>query len=233
MTDYEIRTNEGGLDLDTSEATSHTLGHITGTIDCYSTRSIPMKNGFTLFREQFRPGAFAKTIQENRSMYCFFNHDKNRVLGSREAGTFEVSETSSGIEYRTALPNTTEGRDCVAYLERGEITGSSFGFISKGEAWEPGTDDEGLRTRSIQQAMLTECSPVFSPAYQSTVEKRSFERLAKELDKEIDEIYELATNGEFRSLWAPAEQLAAISTDYSIEYATKQLELLKLTVGRK
>ena len=80
------------------------------------------------------------------------------------------------------LPDTTDGRDLAVSLERGDISGMSFGFRVTKDTWDE-TGDMPMRT--IQAVDLFEVSAVAFPAYDDTsLALRSLEN-AKEARKVI------------------------------------------------
>lgn len=116
------------------------------------------------FREQISPGAFADTIK-NDDVRAYFDHDSGRVLGRKSAGTLRLKEDDKGLAVEIDLPDTTDGADVRALLERGDVDGMSFGFIVRKETWDE-TQDPPLRT--IQAVELREVSVVSEPAYTDT-----------------------------------------------------------------
>lgn len=128
--------------------------------------------------ERVRPGAFTKTLTED-DIRGLFNHNPDHVLGRNKAKTLTLREDKVGLAFEIALPNTQLARDLAVSIERGDITGCSFGFITRKAEW-----DETGKTprRSIIDAQLFDVGPVTYPAYAATdVEARSlFDAIAKE-----------------------------------------------------
>lgn len=88
------------------------------------------------FREVIAPGAFTRTLAENRDILALVDHDASRVLGRTRSGTLELRDTDKGLAYRITLPDTTTGRDLRALAERGDLGGVSMGFIATRDSWE-------------------------------------------------------------------------------------------------
>lgn len=64
------------------------------------------------------------------------------------------------------MPDTQTGRDVVALIQRGDVSGSSFAFKCISDRWvEEGT---GKPLRILEQVDLFELGPVAVPAYPST-----------------------------------------------------------------
>ncbi len=117
------------------------------------------------FVERVMPGAFTKTLQE-ADVRALFNHDENLVLGRNKSGTLELSEDDSGLYYRITPPNTTYARDLLTVIERGDVSQSSFAFMTIEEEW--GLSDQDFPRRDLLQVHLVDVSPVTYPAYLDT-----------------------------------------------------------------
>ena len=114
------------------------------------------------FVEQVHESAFAKTVQE-ADVRALLNHDPSLLLGRTSSGTLRIGTDERGLWYEVDLPDTTVGRDTAALIERGDITGSSFGFRMIEDEW--GETDDGFPLRTLKQVALRDVSPVTYPAY--------------------------------------------------------------------
>jgi uncharacterized protein len=147
------------------------------------------------FVEQVAPGTFAKTIVE-QDIRALFNHDENAVLGRLGPGTLRLAEDDTGLAYEIDLPDTTVGRDVAKLIERGDVSGSSFGFRTIDDEW--GETPEGFPLRTLTQVSLRDVGPVTFPAYtDSTSALRS---LAEARSLDIAVLVAAAEAGELRSL---------------------------------
>ena len=91
------------------------------------------------------------------------------MLGRCSAGTLRLSIDDVGLRYEIDPPDTQSGRDCVTSIERGDMTGSSFGFNVTSQAWrDESVDDEQYSIREITGVELFDVSPVTYPAYEGT-----------------------------------------------------------------
>jgi HK97 family phage prohead protease len=115
------------------------------------------------FRERIAPGAFKDAIKGD--VRALIDHDTGRVIGRTAAGTLRLSEDATGLSVEIDLPDTTDGRDLAVQLDRGDITGMSFGFRVTHDEWDE-TGDTPLRT--IHSVELFEVSAVAFPAYDDT-----------------------------------------------------------------
>ena len=114
------------------------------------------------FVEQVAPGAFSKTLKE-ADVRALLNHDPSMLLGRTASGTLTLSVDERGLWYEVDLPDTSVGRDTAALIERGDITGSSFGFRMIEDEW--GETEDGFPLRTLKQVALRDVSPVTYPAY--------------------------------------------------------------------
>ena len=135
----------------------------------------PAEADLGLFIERIRRGAFSRAIEEGQDVRALFNHDPNHVLGRRSAGTLRLREDDRGLWFEVDPPDTQMGRDVVAMIERGDVTGCSFSFRVRGEEWAESASD-GPTVRIITSADLYDVGPVTFPAYPDTsVAVRSLE----------------------------------------------------------
>ena len=134
------------------------------------------------FREIVAPGAFAATIQED-DVRALFNHDPNHVIGRNRARTLRLSEDSQGLAFEVDLPDTQTARDLAVSIERGDISGNSFGFQTLEDRWERG---DGGEIRTLVRVRLFDVSPVTFPAYPATdVALRSLEAFRATLERVV------------------------------------------------
>ena len=116
------------------------------------------------WRERIMPGAFKKTLRENKDVLSFFNHDPNQVIGRTSAGTLTVSEDFHGLAYQVKPPDTQWANDLLVSMRRGDVRGSSFMFdVINGKEWVKA--DDGVDERIVREVRLYEVGPVTMPAY--------------------------------------------------------------------
>lgn len=132
------------------------------------------------FREKIAPGAFAEAIKGD--VRALLDHDHGRVIGRTTAGTLRLSEDDKGLAVEIDLPDTTDGRDAAVLIERGDLTGMSFGFIVTKQTWDE-TGEIPLRT--IEKMELHEVSVVAFPAYDATeIALRSLDEVRKDRSRQ-------------------------------------------------
>lgn len=133
------------------------------------------------FREQILPEAIDGVIEQSDIM-ALLNHDNSRgILARSRFGkgslTLEVDET--GLKYRFDAPKTALGDELLEYLNRGDITSSSFAFSVDSDAWDKQAD--GTYIRTIKKfSRLYDVSPVFEPAYAQTSVCARFDEIKEE-----------------------------------------------------
>lgn len=121
--------------------------------------------------ETIAPGAFTETISGD--VRALVDHDHGRVIGRTKSGTLRLSEDDKGLRVEIDVPNTTDGNDLWELVERGDISGMSFGFRVTKQEWDETVDPP---RRTIQKVDLMEVSAVAWPAFDDTeIGKRSLE----------------------------------------------------------
>lgn len=147
--------------------------------------------------EEIAEGCFDESLtrctEPGKEIKALWNHDPRKPLGSTKTGTLRFcTEDKVGLAYDVDLPNNTWGNDARESVRRGDVDGSSFGFVCQEDRWSK-VEHEGeeIYKRSIVKAELWEVSPCTFPAYDSSeISCRSFEML-KEETKEESRIKEL------------------------------------------
>lgn len=129
------------------------------------------------FTETIARGAFSETIK-SADVRALIDHDSGRVIGRSTAGTLRLKEDETGLAVEIDLPDTTDGRDLAVQLDRGDISGMSFGFRVTHDEW----DESGvIPARTIHKVELFEVSAVAFPAYDdTTLAMRSLDQARKE-----------------------------------------------------
>lgn len=112
--------------------------------------------------ERIRPGAFDRALQERQDVVGLFNHDVNELLGRTTSGTVRLSVDATGLHYAIDLPAARA--DIAELAGRGDLSGSSFGFIARTVKYE---DDRatGDIIRWLVDVDLIDVSVVVHPAY--------------------------------------------------------------------
>ena len=140
--------------------------------------------------EVIHRGAITEETIKNSDVFAKFNHDSNKILARSKYGNgsllLEVDD--NGLRYAFEAPNTELGNELLDYLNRGDITSSSFSFSidrndSTAERWYK---KNGTIYRDIYKIeKLYDVSPVFQPAYEATSCSARFEEVKANSD-EVD-----------------------------------------------
>ena len=123
------------------------------------------------FTEVFAPGSADAAIRGD--VLALFSHDTSRLVGRTKSGTLRLSSDENGIMAEIDVPDTSDGNDLWALVDRGDISGMSFAFRATKQEWD---DTVTPPKRTVLKADVYEVSAVASPAYQdTTLAKRSFD----------------------------------------------------------
>lgn len=146
--------------------------------------------------EKIAPGAFENSIINN-DIRCLFNHDSGFVLGRQQAGTLELRTDNYGLWGRVKInENDQQALSVYARVERGDVSGCSFGFWPVSEVYE---EKDGEIHWTVNEADTSEVSIVTFPAYPQTEiqarkkdfnenQKRRLEARRKELRERLGKI---------------------------------------------
>lgn len=130
--------------------------------------------------ETIAPGAF--TDQLTADVRALVDHDTGKVIGRTKSGTLRLTEDTKGLRVEIDVPDTSVGNDLWVLVERGDISGMSFGFSVTRQAWDETVEPP---RRTIQAVSLVEVSAVAFPAYDdTTIGKRSLEAAKAEAETE-------------------------------------------------
>jgi HK97 family phage prohead protease len=134
----------------------------------YSSPSVDLY-GFT---EIIAPGAFVQALEANADILALRDHDSTLLLGRTKSKTLTLEDSQDGLRYKIKLPNTTAANDLAESIDRGDLDGTSFGFVCRDCNWSATEDGETIRT--LTEIELLEVSPCSWPAYpDSSVDLRS------------------------------------------------------------
>jgi HK97 family phage prohead protease len=125
------------------------------------------------FNEVIHPDAFTRSLVEQPDIRFLRDHNPQSILGRTKSGTLRVGVDNVGLWYECELPDTSEARDLVESIRRGDVDSCSFGFTTVEDEWTPGD----IPTRQLRDLTLYECSIVAFPAYENgtTVDLRSMQ----------------------------------------------------------
>jgi uncharacterized protein len=140
------------------------------------------------FVERIKPGAFRKSLSSRNDIKLLWNHDSSSVLGSTRAGTLRLAEDELGLRVEADLPDTQAGRDAKVLIQRGDVTGFSFGFTvpPNGDSWNSDGTERTLKSVRLLEVSTGVAFPAY-PTTNGTAQVRSLEEItmAAELDLEM------------------------------------------------
>lgn len=119
------------------------------------------------FTEVIRQGAFAKSLATGSNIRALYHHQGDALLGTTKGGTLQLREDAHGLAFTLSLPDTSHGRDLAILVDRGDVSGCSFGFRVPpgGDRWE----HRGAQlVRELLAVDLMEVTLTADPAYQDT-----------------------------------------------------------------
>ena len=126
--------------------------------------------------ESVAPGAFTKSLKEQKDVRALVNHDTTLVLGRTKANTLTLKEDEKGLWGCIQInPNDRAAMDLYERVQRGDVDGCSFGFDPITE--ESTTREDGGVHFTIKECRLWEVSCCTFPAYEETnIEARAADR---------------------------------------------------------
>lgn len=152
------------------------------------------------FLERFAPGAFRKTIDEQReAMQVLFQHGHDPQVGDKPLGPIdELKEDKAGAYYEVPLLEASYVRDSILPGLKAGLYGASFRFRAiieeinedpEASAYNP----HALPERTVKEAEVREFGPVTFPAYAgASAGVRSLtDRFTLGVDVEPDKLREL------------------------------------------
>ena len=134
----------------------------------YSTAAT-LRGGPDPRREVFAARAFAPRIEAGADIHLLVQHDYDRPLASRAAGSLRLEDRDDALAFEAEIAPELRGAgyvtDFLAGLEAGLVRGLSPGFRVPAGGETVKRNGAGL-TRVIARAELLELSAVTVPAYE-------------------------------------------------------------------
>jgi Escherichia/Staphylococcus phage prohead protease len=161
-----------------TEVRAKSDGHIEGHASVFDQEYVLWDSASYRVVEVVKPGAFARALKEKQDVRALNNHDPSQLLGRTSAKTLSLEEDDQGLYFDCDPPDTQVGRDVRTLIQRGDISGCSFGFtVGKDTVTETNDGQKTIRRREINEIRdLFDVSTVTYPAYEGTdVAARSIE----------------------------------------------------------
>jgi len=116
--------------------------------------------------EMVSPEAVSRSLKGG-DIRSLFNHDSNLVLGRTGNKTLELKADEVGLWGKVEInKNDSSAMDAYARIQRGDVTGCSFGFYPVKEDMKE--REAGGNLITIRDLDLFEVSPCVFPAYPQT-----------------------------------------------------------------
>jgi HK97 family phage prohead protease len=115
------------------------------------------------FYEVVRRSSFNAALASDQDVIGCVDHDHGKLLGRRRSGTLRLAVDAKGLFFSLDVPQTHLGVDVLALVERGDISGASFAFRTRKEAWV-GKD----RRELLDVELIDVCVCQSYPAYAGT-----------------------------------------------------------------
>lgn len=116
--------------------------------------------------ERIAPGAFTTALDRGDDVRLLLNHNPDNLLARTSNGTLRLAEDEQGLAVEADLVETTLGRDVRILIERGDLSGMSFGYRPElsSDSRELAPDGRQIVTRN-SVALLADVSLATFPAY--------------------------------------------------------------------
>ena len=175
MQNVEVRTFEAEIRAVDESSDGMTFG---GYAWRYNEPSLPLP-----FIERIAPGAFTRTLKSRNDVRAYYNHNDELLLGSSRAKTLRIEDRPDGGWVEIDLPDTELGRSVSYHVNRGDITGMSFGFSTVRDEWSADGNE-----RTLKEVRLHEVSVVSGvPAYPTTTSSvRNLKVIAHRTEMDAD-----------------------------------------------
>lgn len=117
------------------------------------------------FFESFAPVSVDRSLNENIDVRAAVDHNREKIIGRRSAGTMRISKDTVGLTFEIDVPETSVGNDILTSVRRGDYTGMSFSFYDSLYQW---SRKDGQPAGTVVDMKIREISPVSFPAYEGT-----------------------------------------------------------------
>ena len=109
------------------------------------------------------------------------------VLGSTRSGTLRLFEDAQGLRVEADLPDTQAGRDAKTLIQRGDVTGFSFGFTvpQGGDSWSADGSERTLHSVRLFEVSTGVAFPAY-PTTNGTATVRGLEKVAQRAQVDVD-----------------------------------------------
>jgi HK97 family phage prohead protease len=172
------------------------------------------------FVERIDPGFFSKSEGDGwPDVMARYNHDDNMLLGTTTGRTLRLMVDGTGLDYQVDVPQARA--DVYELVQRGDVSRSSFAFVTFDEDWS--MTDQGFPVRTLLSGRLVDVAPVNTPAYIDT--STGLRSLADKVGAELEEVRSAATIGDLKKFLDPAQTVIDMKTTRSTGQGEPHLNL--------
>lgn len=174
------------------------------------------------FVEQVDPAFFNRSKGNGwPGVICRFNHDTAQLLGTIAGRTLGLNIDRDGLLYEVEPPPSM--RHVIDYVERGDVSKSSFAFRCIEDEWSMTSDGGPLRT--LHSGQLVDVSPVVDPAYpDSTAGLRSF---AEHFEADFEEVRSMAAAKDLRRFFTRTDRSSVQPPKPKVTAAAAMMKLME------
>ena len=139
--------------------------HVDGYVNVPGRESRPVMTPRGRVNELIEPRAFAGALEEATDVQMLLDHDRNRVLASRSAGTLDIKEDAVGLRAKSVVTDP----EVIQAAKEGKLKGWSFNIKNPEDTVEERADK--LPLRRIRKLAMDEISLILHkvPVYSATV----------------------------------------------------------------
>jgi HK97 family phage prohead protease len=154
-----------GIEIRAAAEGTGSIGTLVGHAAVFGKDSAALGRRSFKFVERIAPGAFTRSLNENKDVRALWDHNPATPIG-RTPDTLRIKEDDEGLAVEIDLPDTSAARDLLSLVRAKIIDAMSFGFQVVAEKWEEVKDGADIRT--LIDVDLVEVSAVTFPAYPDT-----------------------------------------------------------------
>lgn len=116
-------------------------------------------------QERFAADAFAESRDD---VIATWEHDNGKIFARVSAGTLTIEDRADGAHHSASLGDRSYERDLIISVQRKEVRGASFEFMTMEDKWEKHQEDEDspvIFRRTVLKARRVQGGPVARPFY--------------------------------------------------------------------
>ena len=195
----ERRMTRGAVELRAADGVERRIGG-------YAAKFNKLSQNLGGFVERIAPGFFDKSRDAAwAGVMARYNHEL--LLGTIAADSLRLSVDDTGLDYEVDLLDDGDSERVRKFVERGDVSQSSFAFYTHEDDW--GMTEQGFPMRTLISGTLVDVAPVDQPAYLDT--STGLRSLAEQRDLDVSEVRALADAGELSKILTVAPVVIDLS----------------------